>query len=187
MAVWSGFETELLQAANVSTATMTVQFMDDWNYAASSDCENNPVDISHVLGTRRNCHKLTASRTAQNYTTHTHAATAFSDQLHSGNFPHLLAALKTSNPYNYSDPAGVVADLKTWGSPKQAAYYQKFATGGSGGGGPGGGSGSAPHAHTGWADLQRSVNQKLPAAMNRADKDARDALRSLAKAHKVRV
>jgi hypothetical protein len=51
----------------------------------------------------------------------------------------------------------------------------------------GGSDTTAPHAHKGWADLQRSVNHKLPAAMSSADKHARDALRSLAKASRVRI
>jgi hypothetical protein len=52
---------------------------------------------------------------------------------------------------------------------------------------PSGGGVSAPHVHKGWAALQHSINKKLPHAMNNADKHARDALRSLAKAHKVRI
>lgn len=159
---------------------MTVQFMADWNFAASSDCRNNPVDISHAMGGATNCKRLTSSRQAKNYTSHAQAATAFSRELHSGSFPDLLKALATSNPYSYSNPDGVVADLKLWGSPKQAAYYAKFATGGSGGG-SGGGSSSvdAPKGHKGFRDFQTALAHTLPTATRRSRIIRERALRKL--------
>lgn len=183
MATWSGFQTDLLNAAGLGASTMQQQFILDWNTAASTDCRNNPVDISRNVSGSTSCKRLTPARVARNYTSHSSAGGAFKGQLRSGNFPHLLAALETSNPYAYTDPQGVEADLNKWGSPKQAAYYAKNATGGTTAGSGAG----APHTHKGWESLRTSVNVHLPAALRNADRHAADALRQLAKAHKVRV
>lgn len=182
MGTWNGFTTDLLDGARLHTAKMDVQFMFDWNFAASSDCQNNPVDISHTVRGSHDCKKLTTTRTAQNYSTTQMAVNSFAAQINSGNFPHLLAALKTDNPYAYSDPNGVIDNLKTWGSPKQAAYYAKNATGGTTGtGGP-----NPTAMHKGWADLQHSVNKQLPAALNESRRSRHAALRELSRARKVR-
>lgn len=169
MAAWSSFPTDLLDKASLSTADMTVQFMWDWNSAASSNCTNNPVDVSRSVSGSSACKKLSASRTARNYPSHDAAASAFSAQVHSGAYPHLLAALKTDNPYAYSDPASVVGDLNKWGSPKQAAYYGTFAKPGSGSSGGSGGSGaSLPKGHTGFNDFQKALGHSLPTNLRRS-------------------
>lgn len=183
MGAWDGFTTDLLGAAGLSKAKMTVQFMFDWNTAASSDCNNNPVDISRNVRGSTSCKRLTPTRVARNYTSHASAEAAFSGQIKSGNYPHLLAALNTDNPYTYSDPAGVEADLRSWGSPGQAAYYAKNATGG----GSTAPSGTDPHSHTAWVDLQRSVNKRWPAAIKGTAEKHSAALRTLSRAHKVRI
>ncbi len=54
----------------------------------------------------------------------------------------------------------------------------------------GGGTGVTPlndtRAHKGWADLQRSLNQKWHPALIRSERLTRDALRSLSRTHKVK-
>lgn len=187
MAAWNGFPQELLKAAHLGTATYQVQFMFDWNTAAASNCTNNPVDISHQTSTSGNCTKLTQTRTAQNYSTHGAAAAAFSSELHSGDFPHLLSALGSSDPYAYSDPASVEADLVKWGSAAMAAYYTKNATGGSSGGGGSGAGGRAPRAHQGWAALQHSLNDNWKPALNASERNIHAALRSLGRGRKVKL
>jgi hypothetical protein len=53
---------------------------------------------------------------------------------------------------------------------------------------PGGGSSiAAPRAHKGWHDMRRSVNHRWPHALAASDRQIRAALRSLGKAHKVRL
>jgi hypothetical protein len=44
---------------------------------------------------------------------------------------------------------------------------------------------TAPRAHKGWSDMQRSVNHHWPAAMRRSEHHLRAAWRSLGKARKV--
>lgn len=56
-------------------------------------------------------------------------------------------------------------------------------------GGPSGGGGvlKAPHALSGWKALRRSVNKGMPEALHASQKARRAALRSLARARKVRA
>lgn len=183
MSYWSSFPSDLLGEAKLSVGLDAIQFMFDWNYNASSDCGNNPVDISHFQVGSTDCRKLTVTRTAQNYPSHQAAAAAFSREIHSGRFPDLLGALQTAHPQSYSNPSGVAQDLKHWGSPKMAAYYLSIATAAAG---PPP-TLKAPQALRGWSDLQRSVNRHMPAAL-RASQHARNAARrELRRAGKVRL
>ena len=50
-----------------------------------------------------------------------------------------------------------------------------------------GGGGGTPHAHHGWAQIQRSVNHNLPHALNTSQRNTQAALRTLAKARRVRL
>jgi hypothetical protein len=52
---------------------------------------------------------------------------------------------------------------------------------------PEGGGLSAPRAHHGWSDLQRTMNRKWPKALNASERLTRAALRSVSKARKVRL
>src|SRR5215472_7936490 len=187
MATWNGWQEQLLTAAKLPTAESTQNFLYDWSQHATSDCRNNPVDISHAATGATNCHKLTKTRTAKKYVSHAQAATAFSAQIHSGNFPSLLAALKTADPYQSPDAAGVAADFSKWGSAAMATYYTNHASTGSGSGSTGGGDGSFAHAHNGWTDLQHSINDNMPAALRASQRNTSAALRALSKARKVRL
>lgn len=169
MGVWTGFQQELLSAANLPTAEATQQFLYDWSQHTASDCRNNPVDVSRAATNATNCHKLTSARTAKNYPSHGSVAGAFSRQIHSGAFPALLAALRTADPYQSPHPPAVVADLRKWGSPKFATYYANNSQAGSGaGGGGGGGSISTPKGHKGFNDFQKALAHSLPTHLRRS-------------------
>lgn len=189
MTTWSGWQVQLLGAAKLPADETHGIFLFDWSQHAASNCNNNPIDLSHVFATRRNCHKLTASRTAQNYTDHAHAATAFSAQIHSGSFPHILNALKSAIPYQQPNPGGVATELRAWGSPAFATYYLNHAnvgTGGGGGGGGGGGAQYAPNVYRSWSHLQHSINRNLPTKVHRIDYAMRRTLQRLAHHRRVR-
>lgn len=179
MAVWTGWQLQLLKAANGSQAEITQEFLFDWHSHAASDCRNNPIDISRSASGASNCHKLTSTRTAKNYTSHAQAATAFATEIRSGNFPALLKQLRVADPYEAPSVSAVVTDLRKWGSPGFANYFQAHAHAGSGSGGGGGGGGTGePHVHKGWHDLRRSVNSRLPHALARSQHLVRQAMRA---------
>lgn len=187
MATWAGWQAQLLKAASVPDSPGNEAFLGDWHDSANSNCKNNPVDISRAATGATNCHKLTATRTAKNYASHAQAATAFNRELRSGNFPHLLAALKSGDPYNASDPHNVIADLIVWGSVAFAFMLQQNYGPPSGGGGGGGGGSKSVRAHSGWADLRHSINHNMPRALNKSNRNVRAALRSLSHGRKVRA
>lgn len=186
MAWWLGFERAFLEAIGATATSRQIEFLTDWNVKASSDCSNNPLDISRANAGSMNCRKLTSSRTAQNYTTHTQAQSAFRLQVESGNFPHLLAALRSDNPYTYKDTAGVEDDLRKWGSGKFADYYVTQVSTGPPAPPPQPPPNlKAPQALRGWKDLQRSINHKMPAALKDSERYRHEALRKLVRARKV--
>lgn len=186
MGEWTGWQADLLGRAGLPTAEATQEFLYDWHSHTASDCGNNPIDISRGASGATNCKKLTDTRTAKNYTSHAQAATAFSQQIHSGQFPALLRALNSAIPYQQPSVAAVVADLRKWGSPGFATYYRNHANAGSGGGQGGGGGSGEPHVHKGWHDIRRSVNTHMPRALAQAEHLTRQALRAAGGGGRVR-
>ena len=186
MGVWTGWQADLLGRAGLPTAEATQEFLYDWHTHSASDCRNNPIDISHGASGATNCKKLTSSRTAKNYTSHSSAAGAFSNEIHSGNFPALLRALNSAVPWQQPSPAAVAADLRRWGSPGFATYYLNHSSSGSGGGQGSGGGAGQPHVHKGWHDIRRSVNTRMPHALAQVQHLTRQALRATSKGGKVR-
>ena len=186
MAVWTGWQADLLGRAGLPTAEITQEFLYDWHTHSASDCRNNPIDISHGASGATNCHKLTPTRTAKNYASHSTASGAFSAEIHSGNFPALLRALNSAIPYQQPSISAVVSDLRKWGSPGFATFYKNHANTGSGGGQGGGGSAAQPHVHKGWHDIRRSVNSRMPRALEKVEHLTRQALRATSHGAKVR-
>jgi hypothetical protein len=186
MAAWTGWESQLAKAAAIPDNAITKQFLDDWHTHADSNCARNPVDISHRIPGSRNCNKLTATKTAQNYQTRTGAAGAFTLQLESGSYPHLLNGLRTGEVFNQGLAADIHTDLVRWGSSNFAAWYKSTFVGPPPSGGSGGGGVKAPHSLQGWADLRRQINTTLPTRLRRIDHLNQDALRTLGRRRKVK-
>lgn len=183
MAGWPGYRTDLLKAAKLSTDGAHDVFILDWNFHASSDCNNNPVDISRPMSGATACHRLTSSRVAKRYASQGDGAEAFAGQVRSGQFPHLLAALEAAKPYDAKNPDAVVADLREWGSGKFADYYATQAGGTTGGGNP---AGSLPKGHHGFHDLQKALARTLPTHLHRSKVIRTRLLRRLGASRNVR-
>jgi hypothetical protein len=183
MSVWAGWQHQLLNAAGVPTGGDNDAFMTDWHQHATTNCTNNPVDISRNISGASAC-KLTSNpnRRARNYASHDQAAGQFNAQLRSGSFPHLLAALESGSPYNPTGSDKVGADLIAWGSAKFAAAYGAEINAQIGGGVLRG-----PHALGGWKALRKSINKGMPEALGYSQHVTTRTLRSLAKARKVRL
>jgi hypothetical protein len=187
VATWSGWENQLLSKAGLPTTAANRQFLDIWAQQADTNCQNNPIDISHVNTGSFNCKRLTPTRQAQGYATHATAALAFQSEISSGNFPTLFSQLNSGHPFSDATETTVQVganELAAWGSigfSKNFPFvYPPHAQ-------PGGGGGSLniPHAHKGWADLRHSVNVKLPAKLRDSQKLGQSALHQLAKTRKV--
>lgn len=187
MTTWDGWESQLLAAANLTDNGSTRAFLDQWaKNANAASCRPNPVDISHVTSGSRNCKRLTPTRVAQTYTGHGQAASAFSSEIHSGDFPHLLKAFQGTDPYGPSNLADVEADLLLWGSSNfVAALEAEFGVTPTQ---PGGNvQGSSTGIHKGWHDLRTTINHGLPASVAASERMTGAALRKLAGARRVRL
>jgi hypothetical protein len=169
VSVWEGWQSDLLTAANVPDSDGNRALLYFWHKYDTSDCHNNPVDISHPATGSERCYRLSATRHARRYATRPDGAAAFATQLHAGQFPHLLAALASGDPWTVPHPANVVKDLKAWGSGAVANFYASRAkkSGGSGSGSGGGGVG-LPKGHRGYHDFQRALARTLPTSLRRS-------------------
>jgi hypothetical protein len=185
VATWSGWIIQLLNRANLLNTPPNQTFMSEWAKHAPTSCHNNPVDLSHAVAGSSRCGDTVAGfGRSQSYGTHAEAAHAFALQIGTDWVKPLRDAINSGNPFQIADRAPVVAVLKRWGSVSFADWYATAQAGGSGSGGGGGGS-RASHTHKGWTDVRRSTNQRWPAALRKAHKLNRAALRSLGRVHKV--
>lgn len=185
MSVWAGWQKQLAEAAGFRFSEALGEVLYEWHTHAASDCNRNPIDISHRATGATNCKRLTRLRQAKNYPSRNAAAHAFSQQIHSGQFPALLRALNSEHFYQQPNPAAVVRDLQRWGSPRFARYYTNHATRGSGGTPGPGGQTDAPHIHKGWHQLRRSLNRNAPRQLDKAHTLTRQALRAASRGGKV--
>ncbi len=189
MATWSGWENQLLSKAGLPTTADNRKFLDNWTDWDVSNCQNNPINLSHVNTGSFDCHRLTDTRTAQSYATHATAALAFQSEISSGNFPILFAQLNTGHPFSNADDNTTqvgAAELVAWGTPGLASKLADIYPPSSGGGG-GGGAGGSTGIHKGWNDLRKSVNHNIPTSLNASAKMTNAALRKLQHARKVRL
>lgn len=184
MATWTGWESQFLTRAGIVVTPPNKRFLDEWAARATSNCPNNPIDLGVQVKGSSNCAAGTGFNPhTQRYPSHTSAAHAFAVELDQSYAKALRAALNSGNPFQYSGFQNVVSDLVTWGSDKFANYYLGQMTGGSGSGGS---TGQAPHTHSGWAHLRRVVNHDFHTTLRDSEKTTNAALRSLARAHKVK-
>lgn len=177
---------EFLQDAALNTSNVNQQFLIEWHKHATTNCKNNPIDLSVSQGRSSNC-AVTSNphRTAQTYKVFNDTYIAFEQQIHSGDFPHLLAALQHRNVFAVKDTGAVADDLDAWGSASFASRYRAIASAGVTG--PGSGPSGDAQTLRGWHDLQRSVNRHMPEALRSSQRSRKVALREAARASKVRI
>jgi hypothetical protein len=182
VSVWSGWQADLLSHAGIPNTTNNRRFLSDWHAHAETNCRNNPIDLSVTVGATRNCAPLPGLNVqAQRYTTTGNAVHAFTVQIHQARYSHLLAALRSGNPYTAASPGLIAADLAAWGSQTFAQrFFNQTVTN------AGGAAGYAPTALPAWADLQRQVNHGLPVALRRLSGLNRATKNALAQRSRVR-
>lgn len=185
-ATWSGWIIEFLDRANILNTPPLQTFMSEWAKHAPGSCKNNPIDLTaSVSGSTRCGDTVGGFGRSQNYGTHAEAAHAFAIQMHTPWVKPLLDVLNSGNPFQVADRSQAIAVLNRWASPSFATWYASATVDGSGGGG-GGASTKAPHTHSGYHDLQRSVERRWPKATAQSQRSVAAALRSLGHGRKVR-
>jgi len=186
VATWSGWQAQFLRRAGIIVTPPNQNLLTEWSKHTTTNCRNNPIDLSHKLSGSTNCGKLPGIfPQAQRYTNHDQAANAFKAEIHADFAQQLLRALNTGSPFQVAYFNDVASVFVSWGSPDFLDVY--LADAGGKGGGSGGGGGKASRAHGGWKDLQRSINHRMPAALQSSKRSTAAALRSLSHARKVRL
>ena len=183
MGTYTGWVDDLLSAASLPLSAENRQFLREWHDHATSDCRNNPIDLTHREPGSTNCRATgRVGISFQNYSSGSWARTAFNTQIHSGLYPRLLAALKASRIFELSgtDAGAIATDLGNWGSIDFANLYLAGQMSGSS-------AVRAPKAHGGWAALRVTFNHAMPKALHDSQRTTTAALRTLQKARKVRL
>lgn len=168
---FAGWETDVLAQIGAPDTQTNVQFLGTWHNFELSACANNPLNTTLAVASSTKCN----SAGVRSYTSAAMGAQATAATLTNGRYPALVAALQTGDPYSYTDPDGVAANIRTWGTPNFASAYLVSAGSFQGVGGTppppivgSSGAGIAPSAHRGYADLRNSVQRHVPTQLQRS-------------------
>lgn len=180
---------DVLKAGGWPASPANQKFLNGWQAYEQSVCRNNPLNTTLVYSGSVTCNFAGV----QSYSTQAIGAAATVRTLKNGNYPALVAALATGDPYSYTDPNGVAANVTKWGTPNFAAAYLLAAgsVAGSGGSAPAtlGQSeldSSTASGHKGYADLRNSLARHLPTQLERSQRTGRATLQELAHGRKVK-
>lgn len=119
MSEWVGWAADVLKAGGWPVTTANEAFLNTWNSYEQSACRNNPLNTTQRLAGSTTCNMVGV----QSYATQAQGTKATVQTLTNGFYPALVAALKSGDPFSYVNPAGVAANIKTWGTPNFAAWY----------------------------------------------------------------
>lgn len=89
-----------------------IKFLDEWHAYEGGAAAYNPLNTTLRMPGATNYN----SAGVQQYVSAAQGAEATVLTLENGYYPHVLAALKSGSPYTYQDRAGLVANIKTWGT-----------------------------------------------------------------------
>lgn len=185
VSVYTGWKPDLLSTDNFPETTGNLRFLTEWHANADSSCGLNPIDLTAKNTGSSNCKGAALpyrpNAHYQTYSDRSWTRTAFYAQITSGDYPNLRAALRAGHPYKVADYGAVAQDIGMWGSSTFADVYLREME--SGGPPP---TLAAPQALRGWADMQRSINRHLPAALHDSARLRAHAQRQLARIGKVR-
>jgi hypothetical protein len=181
MTTWAGWAADFLAAASLPDTARNRSFLSDWAANANHPgCTNNPIDLTHHEPGSTNCAATSLIGVhVQRYTSHTWARTAFNSQIHSGDYPHLLGALRSGSPYTVKDLGPVASDIGDWQSINFANVYLSKAEAGP----PT--TINAAKAHKGWADIRHSFNHNAVPTLVHARRVRAAGLRRLAHARRL--
>ncbi len=119
MAAWSGWAGDVLDALAFDKSAPNLKFLNDWQKFEGSRCRDNPLNTKQSYTGAVNC--LPNGVKAYPSTKAGTAATKIT--LQNGNYPDILAALKSGDPYTYAQPQKVAEQITKWGTPRYAEEY----------------------------------------------------------------
>lgn len=179
----------MLAAIGAPNTAGNLAFLDSWHAYEGGTATNNPMNTTQPEPGA----SLYNSVGVRNYTNPKQGTTATATTLENGNYPALLAALRSGDPYTFFNPQGVAANLKTWGSSTFVPVYLLKAGSPAGAGGtpPPGGTITATgvigtSGHRGYADLRNSLAKHLRKDLDVSRSLGLTTLRGLGQRSKVR-
>lgn len=183
MSVYANWQADLLSAVRLPDTAHNRRFLTAWHEHAESNCDLNPIDLTHVIkdsgsGAKRHSHDCKATgfvgRSYQRYDDRVWTRTAFYAQITSAKYQLLLAALKSGNPYAVQDRGAVASDIGEWGSQTFANFYLNPSVTPQ----PTGPVSAPLKAHHAWHGMLHSVFVAAPKELIRSA-EARKAMRHL--------
>lgn len=175
MGIWAGWETDVLTKGKWPVSIENQRFLREWQVYEESACHFNPLNTTLAEPGSSNCNSFTSGGVTyhvQSYPTSGVGAFATVKTLNNGNYPYIVAALKTGDPFTFMQPNEVAKNISKWGTPRYAAAYSLEAGTPSPGFTEGtpdthGGTSEAPIAQKltsdhGWNSLMRGMTRTAP-------------------------
>lgn len=134
MGTWAGWQKAVLGALGVPVTVANERFLSGWQPYEGGTASFNPLNTTQQEPGATNYNNVGV----KNYTSASQGAQATATTLKNGNYPSIMAALRSGDPYTFANAQGVAANVTTWGTPAYAARFLLAA------GAPGGAPGAAP-------------------------------------------
>ena len=183
MADWPGWDTQLLGTLGIAATAKNVQFLDQWQGFEGGTARNNPLNTTQPWTGATNYNSVGV----KNYLTQYDGLQATAKTLRNGNYDAILAALRSGNPYTFSEPLAIAQALRTWGTGTFAEVFTQATIqplpGSAGAPNPGA---VAPGGHRGYADFKNSLGRHLPTQLERSRRTGLATWRVLGGRSKVR-
>lgn len=181
MAAWPGWAADVLRLIPAPVTALNERFLNEWQPWEGGSCANNPLNTTERAPGATACNRWGV----KNYPTQAVGAQATAATFRLSYYPDLLRALKSGDPFTYSQPQLVAKQITTWGTPRFAAIYLSQWVGPGGRPGPHGTpppitpptvNPPRPALHdplVAWDRLMRILSHKVPAHVNRMHRAGR--------------
>lgn len=182
MAAWPGWEDTLLAALGMRDTADNQRFLDQWQSFEGGTATNNPLNTTQAWPGATNYNSVGV----KNYRTRADGIQATMTTLENGRYDAILGALRSGDPYTFSEPLAVAQALRTWGTGTFAEVFTQATIQPL----PGQASaatvgGVAPGGHRGYADFRNSLGRHLPTQLERSRRTGLATLRALRTHSKV--
>jgi hypothetical protein len=183
VAAWTGWEADVLAALGAPDSSESALFLTTWHTYEQSACRNNPLNTTEAWPMAVNCNSVGV----KSYASTSDGAKATATTLRNGNYPDILAALRSGNPFASAAAGNVAAQLTKWGTPLFAAWYTEHTGTPQAGKVTGQTAGTqTASGHRGYADLRNSFARHLPNQLVKSRRAGAATLQLLAHGRRVK-
>lgn len=119
MGTWAGWQQAVLAALGVPVTVSNERFLSDWQPYEGGSASFNPLNTTEPWAGATSYNMVGV----KNYPSASAGAQATAATLKNGNYPSIMAALRTGDPYTFANASGVADNISTWGTPNYAAAF----------------------------------------------------------------